>query len=140
MFHMWAAMYPSMTWDRKDSELWTELVAQDQPIDGARSDSGHILMMGQEWVPVANRTTPRESPGKICWEYKALGKCFSSLCSNRHSCSICSSPHPSSTCGRAGSFKKGSHRRLPRSGGGPAPATGKGTHASSAGACIIRWA
>lgn len=26
MFPMWTAMHPGLSWDRKDSELWTELV------------------------------------------------------------------------------------------------------------------
>lgn len=35
MFPMRAAMDPSLPWDGKDTELWTELVAQDKPMGGS---------------------------------------------------------------------------------------------------------
>lgn len=48
MLSMWAAMDPSLPWDRTDVEQWTELIAQDRCEDGLQSDSCHVLAVG--WV------------------------------------------------------------------------------------------
>lgn len=39
MFRMRVAMEPTMPWDHKDTELWTELVTQDRPAGGSHYDS-----------------------------------------------------------------------------------------------------
>lgn len=63
MFRKRAAVYPSMPCDRKEYGLWTELVGQ--PIGWASSDSVYILIVGQGWVPVANRALQKDTPKQI---------------------------------------------------------------------------
>lgn len=53
-----------------------ELVTQDRPAEGQRSDGGHILHLGQ------SRRIDVKLPGvkvqmrQYCWEFKGVGKCF----------------------------------------------------------------
>lgn len=64
-------MDPSLPWDKKDTELWTELVAQDWPPGASRSDGGHILSVRK------GRSASGQKPCKnVCWEFNALGECF----------------------------------------------------------------
>lgn len=42
MFHMRTAVDPTYLWDRKDTEVWAELVMQDRSANGQQLDSGRI--------------------------------------------------------------------------------------------------
>lgn len=43
-------MDPSLSWDRKDSELWMELIAKEGPADRIRTNSGLMPAVGSERV------------------------------------------------------------------------------------------
>lgn len=65
VFRMWATMDPSLPWDGKDTEVWTELVAQDWPAGGTHLDGGHMLAVGQGRMPFGKRSMARRSQ-KMC--------------------------------------------------------------------------
>lgn len=62
---MWAATDASLPWDTKDLEPWTELVTQFQPAGGTKSDIGHMLTVGQGWMPLPNKAVTKDPRGKF---------------------------------------------------------------------------
>ncbi|XP_053167389.1 uncharacterized protein LOC128351680 isoform X3 [Hemicordylus capensis] len=128
-FRMRAALDPTLPWDAPLQELWLVTMSPARPVDGDRSDSGHLLSraagsstpagIGQQWV----------QPHLVCWEYNSKGKCSRSPCRFKHMCGVCGARHPSSSCPRAkfGGFGFRSKQADNKKGPPPAPSAGKGT-------------
>ncbi|XP_053169074.1 protein diaphanous homolog 1-like isoform X1 [Hemicordylus capensis] len=128
-FCMRAALDPSLPWDTPLQELWLVIMSQPRPVEGDRSDSGHLLSRaavpstsggaGQQWV----------QPHLVCWEYNTHGKCTWSPCRFKRACGVCGAKHPSFVCPRAkfsssgSKFRPGSNNKK---GAPPPPPAGKG--------------
>lgn len=52
------------------------LVTPDRPPGGSRSDSGHILAVGQGWIPSVPKPRGKDPARNICWEYNTLAGVF----------------------------------------------------------------
>lgn len=76
MVHMQAYLYPTLPWDGKATELWTELVVQDQPAI-VQCDTSHLLFVAEPKALEAKLPMAKEPPMQHYWEYKGGGQVFS---------------------------------------------------------------
>lgn len=65
---MWVAVDHSIPWDRKDTELLTELVAQDRPARGTRFNSHRVLAVGQGRGPASVEPVGHKPHRNTFWE------------------------------------------------------------------------
>lgn len=94
--------------DRKDSELWTELVTQDWAASKQHLDSGHLLSVEQARVQTETEALEKEASKQVCWEINELGNCFHPRYHFKHECSGCKwRAHPSKACSRSGEHRSG---------------------------------
>lgn len=66
MFVMQASLNSTLPWDRKETELWTELVTQDRLAIGQQSDSDHHLLYVAQPKAVEAKSPPPPTAAALC--------------------------------------------------------------------------
>lgn len=74
---------PALSWDRTEIELWIDLVTQDWPASGQRSNSGQLLYEAQPKALETELPLAKEHLRQYC----GVGKGFCSHCRFCHECS-----------------------------------------------------
>ncbi|XP_053112579.1 formin-F-like isoform X2 [Hemicordylus capensis] len=128
-FRMRAALDPTLPWDAPLQELWLVTMSPARPIEGDRSDSGHLLSKPSGVPPAGGTGQQWVQPHLVCWEFNTNGRCSRSPCRFKHACGVCGARHPSSSCPRAkfggsgGKFRQGNNKK----GAPPPPPSNKGS-------------